>query len=79
VTRLGRQLLDEAAAIRSEGAGPLTQLQVQLRAGSVFVVREGAFAIAATTGEEPTVGLVFYDLRSALRSAADNDGEGDAA
>jgi predicted regulator of Ras-like GTPase activity (Roadblock/LC7/MglB family) len=79
VARLGRQLLDEAAGIRSEGAGPLTQLQVQLSAGSVFVVRQGALAIAATTGEEPTVGLVFYDLRSALRSAAEDDGEDDAA
>jgi hypothetical protein len=35
----------------------------------VFVVRDGKLTIAATTGPAPTVGLVFYDLKSALRSA----------
>ena len=37
-------------------------------AGSVFVVRDGERLIAATTRPEPTVGLVFYDLKSCLRS-----------
>jgi hypothetical protein len=50
------------------GPSPLTQLEVATGEGSVFVVRDGTTAIAATTGGNPTVGLVFYDLKSALRS-----------
>jgi len=50
------------------GDGALTQLEVATGEGSVFVVREGTTTIAATTGANPTVGLVFYDLKSALRS-----------
>jgi hypothetical protein len=34
----------------------------------VFVVRDGDRLIAATTTPEPTVGLVFYDLKTCLRS-----------
>jgi len=49
------------------GNGPLSQLEVATLEGSVFVVREGKTRIAATTAPEPTVGLVFYDLKSALR------------
>jgi hypothetical protein len=37
----------------------------------VFVLREGDKLIAATTVPDPTVGLVFYDLKSALRAADD--------
>ncbi|HKP19275.1 MAG TPA: roadblock/LC7 domain-containing protein [Gaiellaceae bacterium] len=48
----------------------LAQLEVSTAAGSVFLVRDGSRTIAATTGPEPTVGLVFYDLKSCLRSAA---------
>ena len=52
------------------GASKLTQLEVATREGSVFVVRDGKTCIAATTGSNPTVGLVFYDLKSALRNVA---------
>ena len=52
----------------NSGASDLTQLEVATGDGSVFVVRDGATFIAATTGGNPTVGLVFYDLKSALRS-----------
>ena len=31
-------------------------------------MRDGARLIAATTTPEPTVGLVFYDLKTCLRS-----------
>jgi hypothetical protein len=37
----------------------------------VFVVRDEERLIAATTGPGPTAGLVFYDLKSALRSLAE--------
>jgi hypothetical protein len=36
----------------------------------VFVVRDPDRAVVATTRPEPTVGLVFYDLKTCLRSAA---------
>jgi predicted regulator of Ras-like GTPase activity (Roadblock/LC7/MglB family) len=60
-------LLEEAAAFRSNGDAAVTQLEASTNEGSVFVVRDGARRIAATTGPSPTVGLVFYDLKSALR------------
>jgi predicted regulator of Ras-like GTPase activity (Roadblock/LC7/MglB family) len=46
----------------------LVQLDVALQGGSVFVVRDADRLIAATTAPEPTVGLVFYDLKSCLRA-----------
>ena len=46
----------------------LVQLDAALEGGSVFVVRDADRLIAATTRSEPTVGLVFYDLKSCLRS-----------
>jgi hypothetical protein len=50
--------------------GSLTQLEAATGIGSVFVVRDGDSYIAATTGPEPTVALVFYDLKTALRTAS---------
>jgi hypothetical protein len=51
--------------------GELTQLEAATGEGSLFVVRDGDRLIAAVSGPEPTAGLVFYDLRSALRRAAE--------
>ncbi len=48
----------------------MTQLEASTHEGSVFVVCDGPRRIAATTGPDPTVGLVFYDLKSCLRGAA---------
>jgi hypothetical protein len=53
------------------GSGTLTQLDAATLDGSVFVVRDGGQRIAATTAPEPTVGLVFYDLKSCLRNVAE--------
>lgn len=61
------ELLAAAEDVRT-GDSPLTQLEISTGAGSVFLVRAGKLTIAATTGPAPTVGLVFYDLKSALRS-----------
>jgi predicted regulator of Ras-like GTPase activity (Roadblock/LC7/MglB family) len=61
------QLLAAAEEVKT-GESALTQLEVATGEGSVFVVRDGNTSIAATTGGNPTVGLVFYDLKSALRS-----------
>lgn len=67
----GRTLLARAAATR-DGAEP-TQLEAATEEGSVFVLRDGGRTIVATTGSGPTVGLVFYDLKSALRALAPAD------
>ena len=58
------------AAAGEVGGGSLAQLEAATPEGSVFVVREGAATIAATTLAEPTVALVFYDLKTALRAAS---------
>jgi predicted regulator of Ras-like GTPase activity (Roadblock/LC7/MglB family) len=62
------RLLDGACSHGGDAA--VTQLEAATREGSVFVVRDGDRRIAAVTGPSPTVGLVFYDLKSTLRSAA---------
>jgi predicted regulator of Ras-like GTPase activity (Roadblock/LC7/MglB family) len=63
----GARALFEAAA--KAGEGEPTQLEAATGEGSLFVVRDGGMLIAATTPPEPTAGLVFYDLKSCLRSA----------
>lgn len=65
-----RAAQDLLAAAGEVGGGPVAQLEAATPEGSVFVVREGNATIAATTLAEPTVALVFYDLKTALRSAA---------
>jgi predicted regulator of Ras-like GTPase activity (Roadblock/LC7/MglB family) len=62
-------LLDDAERRRrADGEAEFAQLEVAMREGSVFVVRDGKRLIVATTAPEPTVGLVFYDLKHCLRS-----------
>ena len=65
-----KELLEAAAEVR-EGGGAVNQLEVATAEGSVFVVRDADRAIAATTSPDPTVGLVFYDLKSCLRDAGE--------
>jgi predicted regulator of Ras-like GTPase activity (Roadblock/LC7/MglB family) len=62
-----------AAVKRAAGSdeGELAQAEIATGEGSVFLVRDEQRTIAATTGPEPTVGLVFYDLKSCLRSFAE--------
>ena len=76
----GTNVLDDAAAQHLvDGARRLVEAAEELRpgvvqleaatvGGSVFVVRDGERLIAATTSPDPTVGLVFYDLKTCLRS-----------
>ena len=59
-----QRLVDEAERLRPD----IAQLEAATVSGSVFVVRDGKRLIAATTTAEPTVGLVFYDLKTCLRS-----------
>ncbi len=77
--RFVRAVQDLLAAAAEARQGSLTQLEASTGEGSVFVVREGDSYIAATTAPEPTVALVFYDLKTALRAAAPAAGEKKAA
>ncbi|MEK6275180.1 MAG: roadblock/LC7 domain-containing protein [Actinomycetota bacterium] len=63
-----RALFDSAAGLRE---GELTQIEAATGEGSLFVARDGERLIAAVTGPSPTAGLVFYDLKSCLRRAAE--------
>jgi predicted regulator of Ras-like GTPase activity (Roadblock/LC7/MglB family) len=70
-------LLEEADGLcQARGLSSLSQLEAATLEGSVFIVREGdgegaGRIIAATTRPDPTVGLVFYDLKHCLRSIDD--------
>ena len=64
-------LWEQAEVVRDQDAAKLTQLEAATKDGSVFIVREAEQTLAAVTSPEPTAGLVFYDLRSALRSAGE--------
>ena len=66
VAGLALELLAAAEEARGEGE-PLVQLEAATRQGSVFVVRDERNVAAAVTTRKPTVGLVFYDLKTCLR------------
>src|SRR5206468_8245684 len=68
LARKAKELLDSAGEVRG-GGGAVNQLEVATAEGSVFVVRDAERTIAVTTSADPTVGLVFYDLKSCLRDA----------
>jgi predicted regulator of Ras-like GTPase activity (Roadblock/LC7/MglB family) len=70
LARAAQELLAAVRRAAGNGGRELAQLEVATPSGSVFVVRDQNRTIAATTGPEPTVGLVFYDLKSCLRSVA---------
>jgi predicted regulator of Ras-like GTPase activity (Roadblock/LC7/MglB family) len=72
--RIAAELLALADGVKGDGT-ELTQLEAATSEGSVFVVRQGTKRIAATTGVDPTVGLVFYDLKSALRNLEQQEEE----
>ena len=55
---------DDAGELSSK---ELVQVQAASPQGCVFVVRDGDHLVAAVTGAQPTVGLVFYDLKTCLR------------
>lgn len=66
-----RELLAAAeVAMGEEPREPIVQLQAAAPEGCVFVVRDDERVVAAVTGVDPTVGLVFYDLKTCLRHAA---------
>jgi predicted regulator of Ras-like GTPase activity (Roadblock/LC7/MglB family) len=79
---LARDLVAGADAVRGDlGRDALAQLQAATPDGSVFVVIDGDRMAVATTGADPTVGLVFYDLKTLLRqlTTAEPAAAGDGA
>jgi predicted regulator of Ras-like GTPase activity (Roadblock/LC7/MglB family) len=79
IAQAAQALADGADQVRSDlGRDALAQLQAATPEGSVFVVVDGGTMAVATTGTDPTVGLVFYDLKTLLRQI-DGAPEGDAA
>ena len=68
---LARAAVDLVAAAGeargNSGTPELVQIQAATPRGSLFVVRDGSHVVAAVTGTKPTVGLVFYDLKTCLR------------
>jgi len=72
---LARDLVAGADTVRGDlGRDALSQLQAATPEGSVFVVLDGERMAVATTGADPTVGLVFYDLKTLLRQLDDDGG-----
>jgi predicted regulator of Ras-like GTPase activity (Roadblock/LC7/MglB family) len=65
-------MLDEAEALGvARGLSGLSQVESSTLEGSVFAVRRDGRLIVATTMPDPTVGLVFYDLKHCLGSVGD--------
>ena len=62
-----------AARDAAPGDAELVQVEAATEAGSVFVVGDEKRRIVATTDPEPTVGLVFYDLKSCLRGVDEEE------
>ncbi|HKX48331.1 MAG TPA: roadblock/LC7 domain-containing protein [Gaiellaceae bacterium] len=61
------ELVAAAADLGGDGRD-VTRVEVELDEGAMFVVREGEYTIAATTGPDPTSGLVVYDLRTCAQA-----------
>jgi predicted regulator of Ras-like GTPase activity (Roadblock/LC7/MglB family) len=80
LAQLARELWEAADRARGElGRDELAHLEVATPEGSVFLVHDGARSIVATTSSDPTVGLVFYDLKACLRAVAESDRDAPAA
>src|SRR4029077_12456456 len=68
LARLAADIVTQAEQVRADmGREALAQLQAATPDGSVFAVLDGDRMAVATTGPDPTVGLVFYDLKTLLR------------
>ena len=64
-----RELVAAAADLGS-GGHEVTRVEVELADGALFVLREGGHTVGATTGPDPTSGLVVYDLRTCVQAIA---------
>ena len=66
---LASSTLELMAAAFELSAQPreVTRVEVELEGGAFFALRDSGRTIAATTGPQPTAGLVVYDLRTCLQ------------
>jgi predicted regulator of Ras-like GTPase activity (Roadblock/LC7/MglB family) len=72
IARGAADLWEAAESARASlGRPPLSQLEVATPEGSVFAVRDEARMVCAVTAGDPTVGLIFYDLKTCLRNIAE--------
>lgn len=69
--KMAREILEEARETgREMDRPPLTQLFIETNSGCLFIVTgQSDTWLAATTGPDPTVGLVLYDANTALKTA----------
>lgn len=76
LARAARELLDCAAALRSDGVR-VTQIHAALGDGEVFAVTgSGSRTVVAVASERAAPGLVFYDLKRCLAAVEGEDGSG---
>ncbi|MCW2921200.1 MAG: hypothetical protein JWL76_1074 [Thermoleophilia bacterium] len=67
------KIVEAAEQARRElGREPVSQVEVATPDGHVFVVADANWIVAAVTDADPTVGLVFYDLKTALRTVRES-------
>jgi predicted regulator of Ras-like GTPase activity (Roadblock/LC7/MglB family) len=71
LARTGVSLYEAATSRFGSSRRSVTQLEAALREGSIFLARHESIGIVARTGAAPSSGLVFYDLRTCLRAAAE--------
>lgn len=75
LVRQGRAMVEAARQSAQEMGRPaLTQIFVESGPGCVFIaLGEKDTWLAATTGTDPTIGLVLYDVNTALRTAIEGE------
>ncbi|MEO5576809.1 MAG: hypothetical protein ABIR67_01815 [Gaiellaceae bacterium] len=71
LVRAGLALVEAADSQFGTGSRTVTELEVALRGGSVFVARQDGLALVARTSAGPSSGLVLYDLGTCLRTLAE--------
>jgi predicted regulator of Ras-like GTPase activity (Roadblock/LC7/MglB family) len=77
--RLATRIVDAAEQARTElGREPVTQCEIATGTGHVFVVTDARHIVLAVTPTDPTVGLVFYDLKTTLRTLRESGASSDA-
>ena len=62
-----QELVAVAADLGTEGRD-VTRVEVEVDEGAFLVVRDGGHVVGATTGPNPTSGLVVYDLRTCAQA-----------
>ncbi|MDQ3889820.1 MAG: roadblock/LC7 domain-containing protein [Actinomycetota bacterium] len=60
-------------AVADSGRAALTQVEAATATGSVLIITDGTRVLTAVTGPQPTAGLVFYDLKTCLRLAREEE------